>query len=93
MNAVIILTTQTDYEQEIIQRLTTIGYYNSWISDNATYVLPHNTVWKPNIELSAAQVELDTIIGQINRARGITIQNIRYLILSAVPWVAYPRRQ
>ena len=88
MNAVIILTAPTDFEQEIIQRLTTIGYYNTWLSGTSRFILPHNTVWKPNIELNAAQTELNTIINQINTSRGITIPNIRYLILSAVPWVA-----
>ena len=60
MNSVItydVSERQADVKAEMIKR----GYYDAWRSDNVRYVLPNSTLWKKDIELSAAKEELKAV--------------------------------
>lgn len=92
MNAVVIF--DVDKEQDVvIQKLIAMGYHKSWAvlnsnnTPNKVYNLPHNVVWKPNIESKDAMSDLEFAIDQINvnKVRGIVL--LRCVILNSTPWL------
>jgi hypothetical protein len=67
MNAVIIFDTNSvDNDASVIRQMIALGYSQSWKSNEKGYLLPHNTLWKPNTELKAAKVDLDNVIAFLN---------------------------
>jgi hypothetical protein len=67
MNAVIIFDTNSiDNDASVIRQMIAMGYSQSWTSSEKNYLLPHNTIWKPNTELKIAKVDLDNVIAFLN---------------------------
>jgi hypothetical protein len=86
MNAILIYDVSTRVD-EVKTELLRLGYYERWLSNEKTYILPNSVAWKPNIELSAAIEELQGIINRLNSIAGrdrITL--LRCISLSANPW-------
>ena len=90
-NAVVIFDVSANEYENVVAEMRKVGYFSWWSSDNISYLLPHNTVWKKDTEFDAAITDLKNSITRINLTRGANkIQLIRYLVLNSTPWKATP---
>jgi len=89
MNSVIIFDVSGDNNptQRVVAGMAARGYVKNWQSNNQTFFLPHNIVWKPNTEFRQAYDDLQQVIQQLNfQNPPITIR--RCVILNSSPWMA-----
>lgn len=93
MNACIIFDVSAKQE-EVIRKLLPQGYWRSWLNATTSkvYNLPSNSVWKPNIALSEAKIDLSKTLAELNKlpeniSNPITIK--RCIILPVNPWEAF----
>ena len=78
--------------QVVLNDLKNKGYNNMWSDGNTNkvYELPHNCLWKPNIELSAGKTDIEQTINSLN-SLGNDIHLTKLVVLSASPWIALER--
>jgi hypothetical protein len=100
MNAVIIFDlNDISNNHAVIQNMMNRGYLTKWVKqqgDADKYYLPSNMVWKPNTELDAAKVDLDSVIEILNLQPHLppnqrtSISLSRCIVLSSTPWIGIP---
>lgn len=97
MNAVIILDISDSTQmQNLRQAFRSNGYYLTWFTPDTSsqnnskreVYLPHNIIWRPDIELQQAIDDVNRIISQynVNNPRPITL--LRCVVLNSTPWKA-----
>ena len=92
MNCVIIFDVSNNQTSQTRERMRAMGYYTAWVANSAspnkrTINLPHNTVWRPNIEPSQALSDINVIVSQLNQnLPGTTL--LRCIVLNSTPWFA-----
>lgn len=65
------------------------GYFDFWHHDNKIVSLPNTTLWKKNIELTAALEDLKEAIRVYNLANGLSpTRLVRGIATPATPWNA-----
>jgi hypothetical protein len=90
MNAVITYDV-SERQEEVKAEMLKRKYFDAWRSNNVRYILPNSTLWKLDIELSAAKEELQTVISSLNKEAGkkeIVLE--RCLVFSVNPWDGIP---
>jgi hypothetical protein len=91
MNLVIVFDTSVR-EEEVKKEMIAIGYLNYWYTSNTNlkYELPHNTLWKSNIEMRDALNDIRNVINNINLRQNNSIILQRCIVLSVTPWDGIP---
>lgn len=93
MNVVVIYDVSSN-PAEIKAEMINRGYFSAWYVVGAipqiTYNLPHNVVWKKDIEMNAALLELQSIISNMNQTKNLNIVLQRCIIVPSTPWGGIP---
>ena len=79
-------------ENAIKTEMIRLGYFTRWVWNDITYNLPHNVVWKPEMELKIAQENLNRVIDQLNTTPTFSVNRItllRCLVVSSTTWEAW----
>lgn len=74
---------------DVITGMINRGYYSTWstTNDSTKYLLPSNSLWKPETELVTAKNDLISVISVLNRLTPLSqIILRRCIVLSASPW-------
>ena len=86
MNSVVIFDVNIRH-QEVKNAMMALGYFAGWNANNNLYYLPHNTLWRLNIEQANSLAEIQGVIVRLNSTVGaqqIVLQ--RCIVLPVNPW-------
>ncbi len=101
MNAVIIFDVSHGATAVVRENLQRNGYFNYWTIPNpqqpnavVVYNLPHNMVWKKDVEANQAMADIQAVIVNVNAFRAASTQPLltleRCIVLNSTPWSGIP---